>query len=81
MSEHNPNAWQDGFDARQNGYDDAMYDGIDTASEMPCKCEKCLKAYYEGQQAALKEIFAGIQSAQQGRAVDGGTRPQFYPVP
>ena len=23
MSEHNPNAWQDGFDAWQNGYDDA----------------------------------------------------------
>jgi len=65
MSEHNPNAWQDGFDAWQNGYDDAMYDGIDTSSEMPCKCEACLKGYAEGQEAALKEIFAGSQSAQQ----------------
>lgn len=58
MSEHNPNAWQDGFDAWQNGYNDAMYDGIDTSSEMPCKCEACLKDYAEGQEAALKEIFS-----------------------
>jgi len=70
VSEHNPNAWQDGFDAWQNGYDDAMYDGIDTSSEMPCKCEACLKGYAEGQEAALKEIFAGSQSAQPLRAVD-----------
>lgn len=70
MSEHNPNSWQDGFDAWQNGYDDTMYDGIDTSSEMPCKCEVCLQEYAEGQEAALKEIFAGSQSAQQGRAVD-----------
>lgn len=65
MSEHNPNAWQDGFDAWQNGYDDAMYDGIDTSSEMPCKCEACMKAYDEGQQEAIKEIFGRGQSAQQ----------------
>lgn len=64
MSEHNPNAWENGFDAWQNGYDDAMYDGIDTSSQMPCKCDACLKAYYEGQEAALKEICAGSQSAQ-----------------
>lgn len=57
MSEHNPNAWQ-------NGYDDAMYDGIDTSSEMPCKCDVCLKAYDDGQQEAINEIFAGGQSAQ-----------------
>ena len=65
MSEHNPSAWQDGFDAWQNGYDDAMYDGIDMSSEMPCKCEACLKAYDEGQQEAIKEIFGRGQSAQQ----------------
>lgn len=70
MSEHNPNAWQDGFDAWQNGYDDAFYDGIDTSSEMPCKCEACLKAYYEGQGSAMKEISAGWQPAQQPRAAD-----------
>lgn len=64
MSKHNPNAWQDGFDAWQNGYDDAMYDGIDTSSEMPCKCDDCLSAYDEGQEAAMKEIF-GLPSAQQ----------------
>lgn len=66
MREHNPNAWENGFDAWQNGYDDAMYDGIDTSSEMPCKCEACMKAYDEGQQEAIKEIFGRGQSAQQG---------------
>ena len=70
MSEHNPNAWQDGFDAWQNGYDDAFYDGIDTSSEMPCKCEACMKAYYEGQGSAMKEISSGWQPAQQSRAAD-----------
>ena len=54
---HNPNT--DGFDAWQAGYDDAMYDGIDTSSEMPCKCEACRKQYYEGQEAAIKEISGG----------------------
>lgn len=73
MSEHNPNALQDGFDAWQNGYDDAMYDGIDTSSEMPCKCEACLKAYDEGQQEAIKEIFGRGQSAQPLRAVDAAS--------
>ena len=65
MSEHNPSAWQNGFDAWQNGYDDAFYDGIDTSSEMLCKCEACMKAYYEGQGSAMKEISAGWQPAQQ----------------
>ena len=69
MSKHNPNAWQDGFDAWQNCYDDAMYDGIDTSSEMPCKCDDCLSAYDEGQEAAMKEIFGG-PSAQQMREPD-----------
>jgi len=53
---HNPSAWQDGFDAWQNGYDDAMYDGIDTSSKMPCKCDDCRAKYSEGQEAAIKEI-------------------------
>ena len=70
MSEHNPSAWQNGFDAWQNGYDDAFYDGIDTSSEMLCKCEACMKAYYEGQGSAMKEISAGWQPAQQPRAAD-----------
>ena len=75
MSEHNPNAWENGFDAWQNGYDDAMYDGIDTSSEMPCKCEACLKAYDEGQQEAIKEIFGRGQSAQQSvQLTSGGLR-------
>ena len=65
MSEHNPSAWQDGFDAWQNGYDDTMYDGIDTSSEMPCKCEVCRVAYAAGQEAAFEEIFGRGQSAQQ----------------
>lgn len=65
MPFHNPNAWQNGYDAWQNGYDDAMYDGVDTSSEMPCKCEACLKSYDEGQQEAIKEIFGRGQSVQQ----------------
>lgn len=70
VSKHNPNAWQDGIDAWQNGYDDAMYDGIDTSSEMPCKCNDCLSAYDKGQQEAIKEIFGRGQSAQQTLALD-----------
>ena len=72
MSEHNPNAWQDGFDAWQNGYDDAMYDGIDTSSEMPCKCDECRIKYAAGQEAAFEEIFGRGQSAQQMLAPDKG---------
>lgn len=64
MSEHNPNAWQDGFDAWQNGYDDVMYDGIDTSSEMPCKCVDCRLAYAAGSEAAFEELFGSSQSAQ-----------------
>ena len=64
--EHCPAAYQDGFDAWQFGYDDAMYDGIDMASELPCICLECLNKYHEGREAAIKEIFAGSQSAQQG---------------
>lgn len=75
MSEHNPSAWQDGFDAWQNGYDDAFYDGIDTSSDLPCKCEACLKAYYEGQGTAMKEISAGWQPAQQTVAADSSICP------
>lgn len=47
---------RDGYTAWQSGYDDAMYDGIDTSSEMPCKCGACLEKYYQGQQAAMKEL-------------------------
>ena len=68
--EHCPAAHQDGFDAWQFGYDDAMYDGIDMASELPCICLECQNKYHEGQEAAIKEIFAGNQSAQQMREPD-----------
>ena len=64
MIKHNPQAWQDGFDAWQQGYDDAMYDGIDTSSEIPCQCEACRKAYDEGQQEATGEIFGRSKSKQ-----------------
>ncbi len=75
MSEHNQNAWQDGFDAWQNGYDDTMYDGIDTSSEMPCKCDECRIKYAAGQEAAFEEIFGRGQSAQPLRAVDAAMPP------
>lgn len=53
-NEHNPSAWQ-------NGYDDAMYDGIDTSSEMPCQCGECHQKYLEGQEAALDETFGSAK--------------------
>lgn len=68
--EHCASSYEDGFDAWQFGYDDAMYDGIDMASELPCICLECLNKYHEGQEAAIKEIFAGKQSAQQSFAPD-----------
>jgi|GEM_PF-4771053 len=45
-------------DARRTGYDDTMYDGIDTCSELPCQCDECRKKYYEGQQQAINELTA-----------------------
>ena len=65
MSKHNPNAWQDGFDAWQAGYDDAMYDGVWQAGEIPCQCDDCYNAYAAGQESAFDEINGGKQSAQQ----------------
>ena len=47
------------FDAWQNGYDDKIYDGIDTSSEMPCQCDACKVKYIKGMEAAEKEIFEG----------------------
>jgi hypothetical protein len=66
MSEHNQSAWQNGFDAWQCGYNDAMYDGIDMASELPCQCAHCLSEYQRGQEDAFKEIFANSQSVKHG---------------
>ena len=52
MCKYIQNAWQ-------NGYDDAMFDGIDTASEMPCQCIDCRLAYDKGKEVAFEEIFGG----------------------
>lgn len=48
-----------GYSAWQSGYDAAMFDGIDISSELPCKCEICLKAYEDGEQTAIKELMKG----------------------
>jgi hypothetical protein len=77
--EHCASAYEDGFDAWQFGYDDVMYDGIDMASELPCICLECLNKYHEGQEAAIKEIFAGKQSAQQSFAPDSATAGDSCP--
>lgn len=74
--EHKSEVYQYGYDAWQFGYYDAMYDGMDLSSELPCKCEACLKGYAEGQEAALKEIFEGSQSAQHRVQPTGGTGAQ-----
>jgi len=70
--EHNPDAYQYGYDAWQSGYDDAMYDGMDLSSEVACQCEVCRKAYADGQEEALKEIFATSKSAQQKMHLTSG---------
>lgn len=46
-----------GYTAWQSGYDAAMYDGMDLSSEMPCKCDACMKAYSEGEGTAIKELL------------------------
>lgn len=46
--------------AREQGYNDAKYDGMDLSDTLQCKCEKCINAYYEGQQKALGEIFRDV---------------------
>jgi hypothetical protein len=54
---HNPEAWEDGFDAWQSGYDDTTYDGIDTSAEMPCTCIYCMSEYEEGAEQAVIEML------------------------
>jgi hypothetical protein len=44
------------FDAWQAGYDDTMFDGIDTSSEMPCQCASCQRLYNDGKETAFEEI-------------------------
>lgn len=46
----------DGIGAHQQGYDDAMYDGIDTFSEFGCNCEKCKADYEAGWNEGLEEL-------------------------
>lgn len=43
--------------ARQSGYDDAAFDGLDLSDKLDCQCPECINAYAEGQEAALKKIF------------------------
>ncbi len=42
-------------DPWQCGYDDYMYDGIE--SELPCNCDACLAAYYDGKDRAIGEMM------------------------
>ena len=49
-----------GYTAWQSGYDAAMYDGMDLSSEMPCKCDACMKAYSEGEETAIKELCTSL---------------------
>ncbi len=60
--EHTEEGYKDeiGYTAWQSGYDAAMYDGMDLSSEMPCKCDACLKAYSEGEETAIKELTASL---------------------
>lgn len=54
--DHNQDAYNM-IDAWQMGYDAAMYDGMDLSHQLPCKCDKCLKEYRDGEEEAFKEIF------------------------
>ena len=46
----------DGIGAHQQGYDDAMYDGIDTFGEFGCNCEKCKTDYEAGWNEGMEEL-------------------------
>jgi len=43
--------------ARQTGFDDAKFDGIDTFPMLDCQCEICAKAYGEGWEAGIEEAL------------------------
>lgn len=42
--------------AKETGYNDAKYDGIDTSALLECQCKECYQAYYEGMGLAIAEI-------------------------
>ena len=44
--------------AKQQGYDDAIYDGMYLPETLECQCAECLAAYDAGQQEGVDEIFA-----------------------
>ena len=50
----------DGIGARQAGYDDALYDGIDTFGEFGCNCEKCKADYESGWNEGMEELERGL---------------------
>lgn len=51
------------LEARQTGFDDGLYDGIDTSANLPCRCADCRRAYYEGFGAGLRRLEALLEEA------------------
>lgn len=45
--------------AKEAGYNDVKYDGMDLFHLLDCRCHVCRMYYDEGQEAAMKEIFEG----------------------
>lgn len=43
--------------AYEAGYNDAYFDGLYLASELPCQCDKCRAAYDEGQMAGMTALM------------------------
>lgn len=49
--QHNPDAYELGWDAWQMGYDDAAYEGAYDLLALPCPCAACRQQYQAGQLA------------------------------
>lgn len=48
--------------AKQSGYDDAIYEGVDDFERFECQCAKCRKEYYAGWEEGMEEAGNDAQS-------------------
>lgn len=49
--------------AKQCGYDDAIYEGIDDFERFECQCAQCRKDYYAGWDEGMKEMESAKRGA------------------
>jgi hypothetical protein len=50
--------------AEETGYNDALYDGIDTSSTLPCRCDDCITRYLVGWDKGLAQMDADMRKAE-----------------